>query len=223
MREAQLAWLPAILGRKGETAACTSGFLLASHIGVVCPGAKVHGGTVRNSNGLWDATKASTQHCLEVRTLIDEAGPSAVVAELSGDLNKEHLYAAGAASYGFTAVGMSRRGGNDPGFHRVILSDDGGQVTEVEAYQMKRGCEFSWGHSFVESYAPHLDDGFNAAKVAPPHMHMHMHVHMHMHMHCTAHAHAGRGAAQGSAHAARPAKECRAQRRRHHKTRYAGE
>ena len=114
MREAQLAWLPAILGRRGETAVCTSGFLLASHMGVVCPGAKVHGGTVRNSDGLWDATKASTQHCLEVRTLIDEAGPSAVVAELSGDLNKEHLYAAGTASYGFTAVGMSRRGGNDP-------------------------------------------------------------------------------------------------------------
>ena len=68
---------------------------------------------------------------------------------------------------------LSRRGGNDPGFHRVILSDDGRQVTEVESYQMKRGCAFSWGHSFVESYAPHLDDGFNADKVAPPHTHAH--------------------------------------------------
>ena len=67
----------------------------------------------------------------------------------------------------------TRRGGNDPGFQRVILSDDGRQVTEVESYQMKRGCAFSWGHSFVESYAPHLDDGFNAAKVAPPHTHAH--------------------------------------------------
>jgi hypothetical protein len=114
MREAQLAWLPGVLGRRGESAVCTSGFLLVSHMGVVCPGAQVHGGAVHNSNGLWDATRASAQHCLEVRALVDEAGPSAVVAELSGDLNKEHLYAAGAASYGFTAVGMSRRGGNGP-------------------------------------------------------------------------------------------------------------
>ena len=67
----------------------------------------------------------------------------------------------------------TRRGGNDPGFHRVILSDDGRQVTEGESYQMKRGCAFEWGHSFVESYAPHLDDGFNAAQVAPPHTHAH--------------------------------------------------
>ena len=114
MREAQLAWLPGILAREGETArradskahsalesrspegetttspqppppttpphplhppsphlhppqaGCTSGFLLVSHVGVVCPGAKVHGGTVRN-DPLWDATRASTQHCLEVR------------------------------------------------------------------------------------------------------------------------------------------------------------
>lgn len=114
MRQAQLAWLPGVLGRRGESAVCTSGFLLVSHMGVVCPGAQVHGGAVHNSNGLWDATRASAQHCLEVRALVDEAGPSAVVAELSGDLNKEHLYAAGAASYGFTAVGMSRRGGNGP-------------------------------------------------------------------------------------------------------------
>ena len=93
---------------------CTSGFLLVSHIGLVCPGAKVHGGSVRNSNGLWDETKVNARHCLEVRALVDAAGPSAVVAELSGDLNKEHLYAAGAASYGFTAVGMSRRRDDPP-------------------------------------------------------------------------------------------------------------
>lgn len=68
-------------------------------------------------------------------------------------------------SAGVTAVGVSPRGGNDPGFHRYILSDDGGQVTEIESYQMKRGCAFEWGHSFVESYAPHLDDGVDAAAV----------------------------------------------------------
>ena len=93
---------------------------------------------MRNSNGLWDETKVNARHCLEaralrtliltltltlaltlalalkVRALVDAAGPSAVVAELSGDLNKEHLYAAGAASYGFTAVGMSRRRDDPP-------------------------------------------------------------------------------------------------------------
>ena len=49
---------------------CTSGFLLVSHIGLVCPGAKVHGGSVRNSNGLWDETKVNARHCLEVRALL---------------------------------------------------------------------------------------------------------------------------------------------------------
>ena len=48
---------------------CTSGFLLVSHIGLVCPGAKVHGGSVRNSNGLWDETKVNARHCLEARAL----------------------------------------------------------------------------------------------------------------------------------------------------------
>ena len=49
---------------------CTSGFLLVSHIGLVCPGAKVHGGNVRNSDGLWDETKVNARHCLEVRALL---------------------------------------------------------------------------------------------------------------------------------------------------------
>ena len=70
MRRAQLAWLPGVLGRKGETSACTSGFLVVSHIGVVCPGAPVHGGNVENDN-LWDETKSSALHCGEVRAILD--------------------------------------------------------------------------------------------------------------------------------------------------------
>ena len=164
MRRAQLAWLPGVLGRKGETSACTSGFLVVSHIGVVCPGAPVHGGNVENDN-LWDETKSSALHCGEVRAILDRH-EDAVVAEMSGDLNKEYIYASGQESFGFTATGVSPRGGNDPGFHRVFLSGDGARVTEVESYQMKRGCDFEWGHSMVESYAPHLDAGIDAAAVA---------------------------------------------------------
>lgn len=38
------------------------------------------------------------------------------MAEWAGDLNTEHIYAAGdvAATWGHTAVGVSARGGNDP-------------------------------------------------------------------------------------------------------------
>ena len=164
MRRAQLAWLPGVLGRKGETSVCTSGFLVVSHIGVVCPGAPVHGGNVENDN-LWDETKSSALHCGEVRAILDRH-EDAVVAEMSGDLNKEYIYASGQESFGFTATGVSPRGGNDPGFHRIFLSGDGARVTEVESYQMKRGCDFEWGHSMVESYAPHLDAGIDAAAVA---------------------------------------------------------
>lgn len=164
MRQAQLAWLPGVLGRKGETSVCTSGFLVVSHIGVVCPGAPVHGGNVVNDN-LWDDTKSSALHCGEVRAILDRH-EAAVVAEMSGDLNKEYIYASGQESFGFTATGVSPRGGNDPGFHRVFLTGDGARVTEVESYQMKRGCDFEWGHSMVESYSPHLDAGIDAAAVA---------------------------------------------------------
>lgn len=38
------------------------------------------------------------------------------MAEVAGDLNKEYVYAAGLASWGFTGVGVSARGGNDAGF-----------------------------------------------------------------------------------------------------------
>ena len=62
----------------------------------------------------------------------------AIVAELSGDLNREHVYAAGRRSFGFTAVGISQRGGNDAGFQRFFISADGRLLTEVESYQMKR-------------------------------------------------------------------------------------
>lgn len=36
MRQAQLQWLPRILGRQGESSGCSTGFLIVSHIGVVC-------------------------------------------------------------------------------------------------------------------------------------------------------------------------------------------
>ena len=102
-----------------------------------------------------------------MRKLIDAAGPSAVVAELSGDLNKEYIYAAGAASYGFTAVGVSPRGGNDPGFQRVILSDNGGQVTEVESYQMKRGARPSRALRIALVHAWHRASPCGASRGAP--------------------------------------------------------
>jgi hypothetical protein len=38
------------------------------------------------------------------------------------------------------------------GFKRVFLSSDGTRTLEIESYQMKRGCSFSFGHSAVESY-----------------------------------------------------------------------
>ena len=59
---------------------------------------------------------------------------------MAGDLNKEYIYASGHRSFGFTAAGVSQRGGNDPGFRRVFLTGNGSGVTEVESYQMKRGA-----------------------------------------------------------------------------------
>ena len=116
MRHAQLEWLPGVLERKGDTKVCTSGFLIVSHIGVVCPYAAVHGGKVKNA-GLWDSTKNDAEACGEVRAILDKH-EDAVVAELSGDLNKEYIYASGQRSFGWTTVGVSQRAGNDPGFHR---------------------------------------------------------------------------------------------------------
>ena len=70
MRRAQLAWLPGVLGRQGDSSVCSSGFLVVSHIGVVCPGAPVHGGQVVNDD-LWDESKSSARHCGEVRAILD--------------------------------------------------------------------------------------------------------------------------------------------------------
>lgn len=164
MQRAQLEWLPGALSRKGETAACTSGFLIVSHIGVVCPGAPVHDGAVKN-DALWDASKNDPKQCSQVRAILDKY-EDAIVAELSGDLNKEHIYASGKKSFGFTAVGVSRRGGNDPGFNRFFMSADGTMITEVESYQMKRGCVYEFGHSMVDDYAPHFNEGFSGHAVA---------------------------------------------------------
>ena len=164
MQRAQLEWLPGILSRKGETANCTSGFLVVSHIGVVCPGLPVHGGAVRNDK-LWGAAKTDAKQCGLIRAILD-AHEHAIVAELAGDLNKEHVFATGTRSFGFTAVGVSPRGGNDAGFHRFFMSADGRAVTEIESYQMKRGCDFEFGHSFVDDYAPHFDAGFSGKAVA---------------------------------------------------------
>jgi len=63
-------------------------------------------------------------------------------------------------------VGISQRAGNDPGFHRLLMTPDGSSIIELESYQMKRGCEFEFSHSFVEDYAPHFDGGLNASAVS---------------------------------------------------------
>lgn len=44
MQSAQLEWLPGILSRQGETSVCTRGFLVVSHIGVVCPDVAIYPG-----------------------------------------------------------------------------------------------------------------------------------------------------------------------------------
>jgi len=223
MQSAQLEWLPGILSRQGETSVCTRGFLVVSHIGVVCPDVAIYPGCkhpaendvndeamvaaggmagssmdedvskqsktdVHDRNGegkylskskkhgghlppvvndeLWGTDKSSTLHCMEIRKILDHYA-DAIVAEWAGDLNTEHIYAAGdvAATWGHTAVGVSARGGNDPGFKRVFMSADGKRTLDIESYQMKRGCTFSFGHSAVQDYAPHFDHGIDATSV----------------------------------------------------------
>ena len=165
MRDAQRDWLPGILERKGETSVCTKGFFIVSHIGLVAPGDEVRGGVTNPE--LWGTDKTDPVHVRELRNVLD-AHADAIVSEIAGDLNKEHIYATGytgKGSWGFTAVGVSPRGGNDAGFQRFFMTADASEIVEIESYSIKRGCEFELEHSFVDDYGPHLDGGITREAV----------------------------------------------------------
>ena len=51
-----------------------------------------------------------------------------IVTEVAGDLNTEHYYLTSDTTWGFTGVGVSRRGGNDPGLQIVELNKEGTKV-----------------------------------------------------------------------------------------------
>ena len=66
-------------------------------------------------------------------------------------------------------AGISRRGLNDPSFHRLELSTDhqGQQIDDVAVYAMASGaaCSFNRSYSFAEVYAPHFGHGITVASV----------------------------------------------------------
>ena len=100
-----------------------------------------------------------------VRDALDRASAN-IVTEVAGDLNTEHYYLTSNATWGFTGVGVSRRGGNDPGLQIVELNKDGTKVVDVLSYQMSgEGCSYALNHSFVEQYQPYFNNGIDAAAV----------------------------------------------------------
>jgi len=151
MKRAQELWLPSAL----RTDASCNRFMIVSHI---APGKGRGNHATPSKRGRAGDTASSIRH------IIDHSGAK-IIAEVYGDLNKEYYFLTSPKSFGFTAVGVSRRGGNDPGFHRVVLDETGSKVQDIESYQMKKGCEYSLSFSYVKAYAPYFNDGINADSV----------------------------------------------------------
>lgn len=102
----------------------------------------------------------------QVRDLLNEHAAN-IVSEVYGDLNQEYYFNTNQGrSWAFTAVGISRRGKNDPGFQRVLMNNGASKVMDIENYSMKgKSCEFTFSSSYKQRYAPYFDHGITAKAV----------------------------------------------------------
>jgi len=162
MAKRQLEWLPTALVPDGNC----SKFLIVSHIAVGAMAESAYGSPpANNSAELWNAEKSDPTMWQPVRDVLNNAS-SSIVAEVNGDKNKEFYYLTSANTWGYTAVGMSRRGTNDPGLQITLLNDEHTKVKDILSYLMHgRNCSMRFSHSFVEAYAPYFDNGIDATSV----------------------------------------------------------
>eukprot|EP00656_Telonema_subtile_P042959 TRINITY_DN4907_c0_g1_i6.p1 TRINITY_DN4907_c0_g1~~TRINITY_DN4907_c0_g1_i6.p1 ORF type:complete len:574 (+),score=107.40 TRINITY_DN4907_c0_g1_i6:177-1898(+) len=169
MAAAQLEWLrTAIVPDEG-----CKGFLIVAHIAVSTLANQAFGPEqtdpgllkVQTDPGLWKAGDKLNVTASEPLRIVLDNNARLITAEVYGDLNKEYYFMTNKGGFGFSAVGLSRRGGNDPGFQRLVLDSTGRGLRDLESYAMETACEFKLHHRFSECYAPHFNEGINAATV----------------------------------------------------------
>ena len=164
MQAKQEAWLP---GAMTVDADCKR-FMFNTHIAIDFPAEGKGAAGYAANECCWDAKKMDTTAAGRLRKIIADSNVP-IVGEFCGDVNKEYLMSMGAgdSSWAVTAVGVSARGGNSPGFQRVIFNSGNTKVMDVESYRLKtNGCAFELGHTFKQAYAPYFNNGVDAAAVA---------------------------------------------------------
>jgi len=162
MAKRQLEWLPTALVPDDS---CNK-YLIVSHIAVGAMGGSAYGTPpANNSAHLWNTEKSDPTMWQPVRDILNSVA-STIVTEVAGDKNQEFYYLTSPTTWGYTAVGMSRRGTNDPGMQVTLLNEENTKIRDILSYAMEgKSCAFQLSHSFVEAYAPYFDHGIDAASV----------------------------------------------------------